>query len=300
MADLKTYVLLDAMNSTAPIFQQVSKTQRVQMNKLRQWDTYKQLTFTDEKGENKTARLKLNANTIWQDEQVKDLNIPANEKFTDRERLATRFVYGTLMTNNLVVQKFLEAIPQFDGFKGERDDIPAAYTTYDKKTETKAANEDFRKRLKAATKIVELDLKGGEELLLAVYGSSYELPKGDKESRLNDVQNALVRFLDEDGEAAVEEILKDRTGNVDDALAILIGKAVNMGILSFETVVGQVAHKRLDKWEPVKEISSDYDIPTRQRYFSEWLSSPDGALEKGDIEKEIAAIEAEDKKKGQK
>jgi len=113
---VKTYVLLEHTKPTIEAYQRVNQHQRVRLDKRPYDHAYLKQTFTTKDGKSRTARLKLNCNTIWQDEQIKpEVGIPANEPFTQEERDAVKFVNEVLTTNHPMVQEYLESIPQYDG-----------------------------------------------------------------------------------------------------------------------------------------------------------------------------------------
>lgn len=313
MSTLKTYVLLDHLRPTAPIYQQLNANQRMRLDTLPQWQPYLQVTFLDErdevmdydpdspthgkliknkwKGKNRTARLKMNSNTPWQDEQIEKEKIPANEKFTQTEYEIRTFRNNVLATTNLQLQRFLENIPYMEGFKGYCDAISGpCYKLYDKNVEIVSENLNFKKRLKAANKIAEMsDLKEAQDMLIRIFGTFYVLP-----DTLEGAQNALVNYMDESDEA-LEDILKEDT-NLDDEVQILIGRLVSRGTLSFDAVEGQVCKKKGGEWIELKAIGMDYTPLERQRYFSEFLTSQAGKLLLDDLRKEVSG----DKVKKQK
>lgn len=299
---VKTYVLLPHTRSAVPAYQRVNKDQRIQLNKRPVDHAYRKLTFTTPDGKNRTARLKLNCNTIWQDEQMKpDIGIPANEPFTQQEHDAVKFVYEILMTNNKTVQTYLESIPQYDKWwekkegvewNGYSDEKPL-YTLLDKDVEAKTTNEEFKKRLKAANKIAEIeDLKEMQDLMIRLNGSFFTPP-----DNLIDCQNALIEFVDDADDAMLDALLKeDKDVSIDEKVTILIGRAINEGIISFEAVANQVSKKKGEGWISVKEISSEYSVDERKRYFAEFLISEDGKLLRSDLEKEVEKKETKESK----
>lgn len=115
---IKTYVLLEHMDAIAPIYQTVKggteKGQRIRITKIPRHRPPLQVTFTDETGKNVTIRYKANANTIFQDEQIK-LGILANEKFSTTEYRDPEFKQGILVAMKPMLQTFLEANPSSKG-----------------------------------------------------------------------------------------------------------------------------------------------------------------------------------------
>lgn len=301
---IKTYVLLAHTKPTAPIYQRVNKDQRVRLDKRPVDHAYLKQTFSLD-NKNRTARLKLNANTIWQDEQIKpEVGIPANEPFTQEERDAVKFAYEILMTRNEVVQNYLESIPQFDGWIGWKKDAKGnlrgistekpLYTLLDKEVIAKVTNDEFKKRLKAANKINDIeDLKEMQDLMIRLNGSFFTPP-----DNLVDCQNQLIEFVDDANEEMLDALLKeDKDVSVDEQATILIGRAINEGIISFEAIPNNVAKKKGDSWISVKEISSEHSLEERKRYFSEFLTSKDGELLLKDIKKEVSENKKQESKK---
>lgn len=299
---LKTYVLLDHLKPTAPIYQQLNAQQRARIDTIPQWQPYLQVTFLDErdevvdydpdsptfnkmiknkwKGKNRTARLKMNSNTPWQDEQIEKEKIPANDKFTQVEYDIRTFRHNVLSTNNLQLQRFLENIPYMEGFKGYCDSISGpSYKLYDENIEIESDNKAFLKRLDAANKIAKLELKEAQDLLIRIYGTFYTLP-----TTKSAAQNALVGYMDTSDEA-VDDILKEET-TVDEEVQILVGRLVSNGTLSFEAVEGQVCKKKGNEWIELKAIGSEYTTIERERYFIEFLTSQAGKLLLDDLKKE--------------
>lgn len=300
---LKTYVLLPHTKPTAPIYQRINKDQRIRLDKRPVDHAYLKQTFTTPDGKNRTARLKLNANTIWQDEQMKpDVGIPANEAPTQQERDAVKFVYEILSTNNETVQNFLESVPQFDKWpgwnttdpnnKGYAQNIRPLYTLLNKEVEAKLTNEDTKRRAKAVLKIMDIeDLDEIQNLMIKVNGSFFTPP-----DNVIDCQNALVQYIDDADDAMLDKLMSDEV-SVDEKVTILIGKAIHEKVLSFEAIRNQVAKKKGKDWIPVKEISSSYNQEERKRYFAEFLTSSDGKLLLADLEKEVGANEKKTKSK---
>ena len=299
---LKTYVLLDHLRPTADVFVQINREQRARLNTRPQWPLYLQMTFLDEadeitdydkksptygqkipnpkKGENRTIRLKLNSNTPYQEDQIEKEKIPANEKFSPNEYKAVKFIHNTLSTTNPVVQRYLEAYPAFEGFKGYCEEIKhPEYKLYDPAVEIKSENEGFKKRLKAANKIADLDLKEAQDMLIRIYGTFHTPP-----DNIDACQNALVAYMDQSDEA-LDDILKEDT-TIDDEVTILLGRLVSENKLSFDAIPGQVAKKKGSEWIAVKAIGEDYTPFERQRYFGEFLTSEGGKLLLDDLRKD--------------
>lgn len=289
---IKTYVLLDHTRPTAPVYLQVNATQRQRLDTRPVDHSFMQVTFTDREGKNRTIRLKLSTNKIYQDEQIKD-GILANEKFTQAEKDSVRFQNGVLTTGNLTVQAFLEASPQNEDFwKPLPDDTEKKvgycvdiqqpmYRLFDNTKEKISDNEMFKKRLKAANKINDLDLEASQALMIRLNGSFFKAP-----DNLLDCQLGLVAFLDDANEAALDDLIRD-TITVDEKVTVLIGKAIKAGVISFDAVPNQVVKMVGDKKVNLKEVSSEYDPEERKRIFAEFLISKDGELLLNDLNKDV-------------
>lgn len=293
---LKTYVLKSHTNATAPIYQRVNNEQRVRIEKRPIDHAYLKLTFySEETKKNRTARLKLSSDSIWQDEQIKD-GILANEPFTTAERNAVKFINGVLMTNNETVQKYLDTIPQCDGFNGRCDSVKEPlYEVYNKAIKITSDNDEFMKRLEAATKIGDIRkrkaVKEGQDLMIRMNGSFFKAPDD-----IEEIVSGLISFVDSADEIGLDKFL-DESMTQDEALIILAGKAVAADLISFDQSPNQVSLKKNGKWVNVKMISSSLEPSERQRVFVEFLASPDGKYLADDLNK----ILGEEKKvKGKK
>lgn len=292
---VKTYVLLQHTKSSANVYVQVNQNQRVRIENRPIDHAFTQITFMDRDGKNKTIRLKLTCDEIYQDKQIKEHLIPANEKWTQEERDAVRFVDGVLITDNPTVQKFLETSPQFDKFwepvNGKRGSCVhikrPLYTLYDENIELDREDNMFRKRLEAANKIAAInDVKEGQELMIRLNGSFFKAPDNIKK-----IRSELIRFLDEANEEMLDRLLKDEI-TVDEKGTILIGKAINYGILSFDKVPGKVVMIKGNKTKDLRDISDEYSPEDKKKYFLEFLTSSDGKLLMQDIEKAVKEKEA--------
>lgn len=305
MQNVKTYHLLPHTESTAQVYVQANANQKVRLSKRPIDHAYGQITFVNREGSNKTIRLKLNTDEIYQDIQMKpDIGIPANEKYTQRERDALMFRDGVLITSNKTVQKFLETSPQFEDFwnpakdpmindpkvcpdgqgrVGQCPDIKKPlYKLYDRTVEVKSNHQMFQLRLKAANKINDLkDVTEAHELLFRLNGSAFKAPDD-----LLECVDMLVGFVDDADEVMLNALLKEKL-NVDEKVTVLLGKAINYGIISFENVANHITMTIGTNTRNIKEISSEYSFDERKRYFSEFLTVPDGKLLLDDIQKEV-------------
>lgn len=278
---IKTYVLLDSLDLDVPIFQQVNGG-RVQLKKLVNWQPTLRQTFQDKDGISKTIRYKENSNYLFQDEQIEKEKLLANISWTTRERNDRIFRNGTLTTNKPNLQNYLENHPAYDKFEGFCDDYPVpAYKLLDEAAETKIKNSEMRLRIKAAQKVLDLDLEGKQALLIRLNGSFFEVP-GDP----LDCENILMEAVDEADEKGLEEILRNET-NLDEDVSVLIGKLLSANVLSFDAIPNQVAKQTNGKWIELKQVSSEYTPEERKRYFSEFLTSDAGKLLLADLKKEL-------------
>lgn len=286
---LKTYVLLSHTHSSAPHYLRVNKDQRVRFEKRPVDHAYLRQTFTytDDNGNerNRTARLKLNSDTIWQDEQIKN-GILANEPFTNAERDAVMFKNGVLMTNKEIVQRYLETVPQCVGFKGESSDIrEPLYELYDKTIKLKSDNAEFLKRVEAASKVADIykkgEVKAGQDLMIRLNGAFFKAPND-----IEEILQGLTSFVDDADEKMLDKLL-DESMTQDEQLVILVGKAVGADLISFDQSSNQVSLKKNNSWVDVKMISSNLEAAERQRVFVEFLASPDGKYLADDLKKQL-------------
>lgn len=296
---IKTYVLLDSMDSQAPIYQTTADGKRVQIKKMPYWRPYLRVTYQNEDGKSKTIRYKSSAtdsdgnSVLDQREQIDKLKIDANDPFTKTERRDLEFRNGILVTNKLISQDYLEMYPAIDGFKGFCDEVnQPVYKLLDEALENKIKNKDMRKRIKAANKIIDMELEEATALLIRLNGSFFETPK-----ELDECQNFLMQFIDDAEEAGLDAVLQNEI-NIDDQTTILIGKLINQGTLSFDAVEGKISKKdKSGKWITIRDMSSEYTVEERKRLFSDFLNSPSGKPLKDDLESDFSTAE---KAKGKK
>lgn len=279
---VKTYVLLDVLNSTAPIYQHIGDGKRVQLEKIQNWSPYLRITFQDKDAHTRTIRYKEGLDTIDQKVQIKEFETPANVGWTTRERSNVVFVLGTLTTNKENVQKYLESYPAYDKFEGFSDDHRTpCYKLLDLAAESKIRNTEIRKRVNAAQKVLNINLEEKQELLLRLNGSFFMPPESDL-----DCENMLMEMIDEMDEAQMDEVLRDEL-TPDESVSILIGKLLNSGELSFDKSQNQISKKISGNWVDVKEISSEYTPEERKRYFLEFLTSDSGKQLLADLRKDV-------------
>lgn len=294
----KTYVLLSHTEATAPIYQRVNANERVRFQKRPFDRPYLQITYAADEIEkdasgkeitvqkNRTIRLKHNSNSIFLDEQIKQ-GIPANQPPTDAERRSLLFRNGALTTNMEIVQRFLEASPQYNKFKGFCSEISGPlYDLLDESLEIKSKNLDFKQKLKAANKIDGLkDLKEAQDLIIRLNGTYVKPPES-----LEECQNWLVDFLDEADDAMMTALMSDEVRK-DDEVTILITRARIAGIISFDNIPNQIAKKKGNDWTPIKQISSEFSPDERQRHFAEYLATTEGQLLMDDLKKDVEKAE---------
>lgn len=280
----KTYVLVESMNNTVPIFQRVNKDQRVPIVKRATYSPYLQLIMQDKEGISRHVRYKEGCATFDFDEQVEKYKIPANAKYTQAEYKDREFVDGVLTTKKVTLQKWLEMIPSFEGSENTADDIRVSYMLYDKSNENRIQNEATKKRVKAMSKVLDLDLEAAHALIIRLNGSFF-VPPDD----LDECQNMLVDFVDAAEDKGLDAVLAtDAELTVDEKTTILIGSAINAGILSFDKVEGKISKKdKGGKFTPVRDMSAEYTLDERKRLFSDFLNTDDGKALKADIEKDL-------------
>lgn len=279
---VKTYVLLDALNSSAPIYQHIGDGKRVHLTKIQNWSPYLRITFHDKDGKTRTIRYKEGLDEIDQKVQIKEYETPANLPFTPREYSDLTFKLGTLTTNKENVQKYLENYPAFDKFEGFSDDHRTpCFKLLDEVAESKKLNTEIRKRVKAASKVLNIGLEEKQDLLLRMNGSFFVPPTTEL-----DCENLLMEMVDEMDEKGLEEVLRDEL-TPDESVSILIGKLLNAKLLSFDKSPNQISKKVKGNWVDVKEISSDYTQEERKRYFLEFLTSDSGKMLLAELRQDI-------------
>lgn len=292
----KIYHLIDNGKSSIEHYQRISKHQRVRLGVRKNDRPYLKITCTEADEVNRTLRFKLNCNSIDQAEQIEKYKIPANEKFSDAERGMLQFKNGVLVVTNKIAQQFLDRHPQNERFNGECPDVTQKlFREFVPEEKTKNEVNAFRRRLDAANKVASVSLEEGQALLIRLHGSFYKAPDD-----INDVIAALVAYLDEADDKGVEEVLRDGK-TLQDEITILIGKALQKEVLSFEEAGMEnfVVKKKGGQIIPLKEISATLGLQERKRLFAEFLASNDGVLHLEDLRKEVGATE-ENKKETKK
>lgn len=287
----KTYILLDHMNPhNMNLFRRIGKDRRERIDKRKDYCPHLRTTITKPNVGRVVIRYKENTELIEQDLQIKK-GILANDPFIAGEYAALRFAYGTKTTKDPVVQSYLEEYAGFEGNENTSNDCPRKeYKLLDYQKEAKDLNSFTRRRVEAVNKILNAELDETKELLWRAYGTYYK-PTEDVEEN----QNKLINYLDEN-EDAVSEIMK---GDItkDDEVKILIGRALSMGVLSFDINSGQVSKKKGTAWIDVKAISGELELNERVRQFSQFLTSDSGKLLREDIEADLGVSKAKTKNK---
>lgn len=135
-----------------------------------------------------------------------------------------------------------------------------------------------------------------QNLMIRLNGSFFTPP-----AKVRDCRTKLIEYIDDANDEMLDALLKeDKDVSVDEKVTILIGRAVNEGIISFDVLKHNVAKKKGEGWVAVKEISSDYPLEERKRYFGEFLTSDDGKLLRSDLEKEVSGTEKKPEKEKSK
>jgi len=231
--------------------------------------------------------------------------VPFKVPPTQREREAIQFKNGVLMTNIKIVQDYLEASPQYDGFKGQnRGDVKRAlYTLLDKTVEIKTFNEEARKRITAANKIMQIvDLKEGQDLMIRLNGTHFKVPgiaattQEEKDVALAEIQNMLINFVDDADDAMLAKLMDDSVSK-DEEVMLVISRAISAEVIAFNKIPNQVALFRNKEWIPVKLIDSSLPQTERERYFIEYLSSKEGEMLLNDLRNQVGVKEKSKNKK---
>lgn len=294
----KTYVLLDTMDVSVPIYQRVNDDQRVPLKKRSWYSPFLQVTASDSEGVAVNLRYKETCDTIKMDEQIDKKKIPANEKYTNNERKDRVFRNGMLTTNKVNLQRYLENYPGFNESQYTSDSVPhKEYALFSKEKDIKIQNAEIRKRANAVNTVLELDLNGLQEMLIRINGSFFKTPN-DKE----ECQNMLIDFIDQAEDGGLDAVLANKKDiNIDQKTTVLIGKLINQGTLSFDAIDGKITKKgKDDEWVTVREMSSTYSLSERKRMFSDFLNSNDGKTLKDDLTNDLNEDSEENDEEGTK
>jgi hypothetical protein len=276
----KKYVLIDAVKSTAQIFVGERDTDKAfRLDTPRQVGLYLKHNFTDKSGKRKITRFKLGANSIFQDEQIKNDMILANERFTTDERRTLYLINGVLVTDDEFLQSFLheDNNPQRLEFTGRsRGSITPLIMELDEEKISDDENDFIFRTAEAIMKIRSMTKDEAAAFVALFRGASYPIPE-----RLKDCQNILSKDL-EGSDERINMILNADI-NPDSQVVILLNKAINKGILSFEIKPDFVQVKRGEQWLDAKMVVAD-SYEEREILFRQYLASPEGELLRKDIE----------------
>lgn len=287
MSNYKKYVLLESQLPTAPISILTDKKTRVRLKGMPNAAPYLKVGVVTESGDNKIMRLKLTSKYIYQDEQMKEESIPANEKFTNAEREAVKFRNGELITTNKQVMKFLDNHPQNKNFKGQS--IEQLAPMFEERNEQEVAKNELsehRLRLKAANRIDKMSFEEATEMLILINGSFYKAPDSVEDAQLD-----LIDLMETKGQEVIDLILREEK-TPDEGVNILIGKLVNLGQVSFDAVPNKVVLKDGDKWIPLKDVPTEYSLEDSQRVLVAYLTSEEGKPLLEDLELRLSTIES--------
>lgn len=286
----KRYELLPCMDADAPVYQTLPDGKREKVTKIPFWRPTLRQTFQDETGRSKTIRYKATSATILQSDQIEKEKILANEPFTAQEYNDLVFRFANLQTDNLTAQDYLEAHPDFLGFKGKRpaESREPKYKLVDEVVEAKNKNSEVRLRVNAAKKVLDMESLDDLQSMIIRLNGAHVVPPNSVE----DCQNALMDFIDDAEEEGLKAVMKDeKEATIDEQTRVLLTKLINADLLSFDAVVGVISKKDKDgKWTTIRQMSSEYPVEERMRLFSDWLNTLDGKPLKTDLEKDAKKI----------
>lgn len=288
----KTYVLVESLDSSAPIYQTTGTGTRSQIKKMPWHRPFMDLPVEDKEGVSFRLRYKATSKEIFADKQLEVNKIDANAKFTDQERTECYFRHGILTTTKENLQRFLETHPEFEGSTYTSSHVrQKCYKLLDLAGEQKIKNQDFRKRLKASNRIAELDLEGAQQMIIRINGFAVQTP-----DNLEECQNWLIQFLDDAEDEGIEAIMKeDKAITIDEKTTILIGELVNNKLLEFAIDSHKITKPGKDsKKIEVREIVAD-SMPEKERLFGNFLDSADGKALRSDLENDLAEFKKKSK-----
>lgn len=279
----KKYVLIDAIKSTAKYYQKVRGEQGdgIRLDTPRRVPIHLQHTIRHKTLGQKTIRYKQGVQTIFQDEQVDKFKIPANDKFSDDERRALQFVNGVLVVDGEQEIKFLSAEfnPQREDFTGVRiGQITPLFKELDEAAEEQEENLFLKNTATALVKIMEMDKAEVSALLSLFYGASYVAP-----TSLKAAQNVAAKALENNDDRLKMVNEWGSNKDVDSEIIILLNKAIQKGIISFDLHDNQVSLLKNNEWRDVKMIAGD-TYEEREILFRQYLTTEQGELLKKDIE----------------
>lgn len=285
----KTYELLPHMDAAAPVYQTTPDGKRERITKIPFHRPALRITFQGENGRNKTIRYKATSVTIDQNEQIEKEKIPANEPFSQQEYADLMFRFAVLTTDNITAQEYLEAHPEFIGFKGKCPSVrQPCYKLVDEVAEAKNKNSDTRLRVKAANKVFDTEsLEELQSLIIRLNGAHVKPP-----NNVEDCQNELINFIDDAEEAGLKAVLKEeKDATVDEQVRVLVTKLINADLLSFDAVQGVISKKDKDgKWVTIRQLSNEYPLDVRMQLFGDFLTTEDGKPMRLDLEKDLKGL----------
>lgn len=297
MANVKTYVLLDALDNNAPIYQQVSGGKRVQIKKRPVYPLYNQITFQDENSENKTIRYMNRANSIYQDQQIKS-GLLANERYAPNDRTDTTFRNGILVTNKKLLIEYMDTYPGNINFKGNCDAIHSPiYRELDVVGDTRNDLAEMRKRSKAVNKIFDMENDGDalDSMLIRMNGGIFFKTPDSNEEKVAFAMN----FIDDSEEEGLDLVLKeDKDLTIDETTSVLVGKLLQAGIVTIDVVEGTVSKLGKDnKAIELRKMGNGVPFETLQAMFIEHLNTEDGKTMRSDLEKALKPVAKTEKTK---
>lgn len=294
-ATYKKYVLIDAIKSSVKHYTKVSKesSDAILLNVPKRVPLHLQHTISDANGKQKVIRYKQSCETIFQPEQIKEFSIPANEKFTQEERDRMTFINGILIATEEIDNKFLSADfnPQREDFKGKRrGPVSPIFKELDEDALANDENEFLMQMMKAGSAIFSMkDISEVAALLAVFFGPTFKVPE-----KLRDAQTIAVKALE--GDEKRIKIVNEWNVNADQEIVILLNKAFNKEVISFDAEENQVSLKKNDKWVPVKMIAAD-TYEQKEALFRQYLTTEQGELVKKEIEALVSDEKKEEKKK---
>jgi len=295
---VKKYVLVDAIKSTAQIFAKanINDKEGVRMDTPRLVPLRLQHVFSDKNGKQRKTRFKLGAKDIFMDRQIRTDSegdsIPANDKYSEEERYEMYFINGVKVTSDAFVQSFLDKDnnPQREDFTGKnRGGAGSVFKELDEVAIANDENKFIFDTAKALTKIFEMDLTEVQSLVALLFGSSYPTP-----ARLQECQNLCAKAL-EGNEERINLVLNGDWG-ADGEITVLLNKAITKGIISLTNKDNFVQMLKAGEWVDVKMVVAE-TFEQKEMLFKQFLASAEGELLKKDIETAIAEPKQNSKSK---
>lgn len=294
---VKKYVIVDAIKSTAQIFAKANINDKdgIRLDTPRKLRLFMQHVFTDKNGKQQKTRLKLGASSIFMDKQIKEDQIPANDQYTDAERNALYLVNGVMVCADEFINAFLheDNNPQREEFTGRnRGNLSPIFKELDEVAIADDENKFIFDTARALTKIFSMNLTEVQSLVALLFGSSYPTP-----TRIKDCQNICAKAL-EGNEERINLVLNGEWGK-DGDITVLLNKALNKGIISFDSKPDFVQIKRGNDWVDAKMVVAE-TYEGAEALFRQHLASPEGELLRKDIELLLEQGQAEQKNKSEK